>query len=153
MDYLSKSAKELSKKLEENGFGNFNFHNGPTGADFKSGILVHIRELHEPDFPIYTTTVIGDVGRDIGYATARFGIVKDETNRLRVESVRLAYYENCNGGKRVMVNLDVKSLQDIPSKEQASNILEKLWESKKNRDELKLKDLTPSGKHNSFRKL
>lgn len=142
MDNLLMSVDELSKKMEENGFGYFNFYNGLIGAEFKSGLLAHIQDPNVPDFPIYAFTPFRATNPDEPYGTARFSIIKDQSGRLQINAIKSSLYENCEGALMISETLDIKSLLDLPTKEQLNNHIEKAWqkhvqENKAKRENLK----------------
>ena len=134
MEELLKTADEIAEKMKEKGYEYFNIKGGAIGSDFKTGIVgyLHYASFNdtEPLFPIYAGTGGAATSPDNPYTWATFKIVDDAQKGLRIDTMDISMYECHNGGLRTHLELQINSLDDIPSKQHATKLIEDKWEKR-----------------------
>ena len=133
MEELLKTADEIAEKMKEKGYEYFNIKGGAIGSDFRTGITAYLHYASfkdiEPVFPIYAGTGIAATSPDNPYTWATFKIV-DDAKGLRIDTMGISMYECHDGGLRTHLELQIKSLDDIPSKQHATKLIEEKWEKR-----------------------
>lgn len=132
MEELLKTADEIAEKMKEKGYEYFNIKGGAIGSDFSTGIAgyLHYASFNdtEPIFPIYAGTGVAATSPDNPYTWATFKIVDDAQKGLRIDTMDISMYECHDGGLRTHLELQINSLDDIPSKQHATKLIEEKWE-------------------------
>ncbi|HRB71474.1 MAG TPA: hypothetical protein PK776_06460 [Flavobacterium sp.] len=151
MEELLKTADEIAEKMKEKGYEYFNIKGGAIGSDFSTGIAgyLHYKSFNdtEPVFPIYAGTGVAATSPDNPYSWATFKIVNDAQKGLRIDSMDISMYECHDGGLRTHLELQINSLDDIPSKQHATKLIDEKWE-KRFQENLEVNEHTRTNKHN-----
>ena len=146
MDQLRTSASELAGILEEKGYVRFNFRNGRMGTDFQTGLLSCVPDDTAAGFRATAGTAIRATSPDEPYSIATFTIAATATGILQVASLRLALYENADGGLRESLTIAVRAMESIPTVEQANRLLEEAWQQRYLRNTGQWKQAAPKSK-------
>lgn len=135
MELLLTAADRIAQEMKDKGFDYCIIRNGRIGADFKTGLSSYMEDAKrmnlEPVFPILVGSGVKatDPGSPLSWAT--FTIVQDANTGLRIDAMKISMYECFDGPLRASLNLKVKSLEDIPSKQEAGKLIEAEWQSER----------------------
>lgn len=131
IENLLKTADEIAEKMKEKGYEYFNVKHGATGTDLRTGISVYLRNASfndvQPVFPIYAGAGVAATTPDNPYTRATFKIVEDGQKGLRIAAMGLSMYECFDGALRTSLELKIKSLDDVPTKQEAAKLIEEKW--------------------------
>lgn len=134
MEELLKTADEIAQKMKEKGYEYINVKRGAIGSDFRTGIDAYLHYARyndtEPVFPIYAGTGVAATSPDNPYTWATFKIVDDAQKGLRIDTMGISMYECQDGALRTHLDLKINTLDDIPSKEHATKLIEEKWEQR-----------------------
>lgn len=132
MKELLRTAEEIAEKMKEKGYEYFNIRYGEAGSDFKTGIASYLHNANfnntEPIFPIFASSAVAVTSVDNPYTRATFKIVEDAKKSLRVDTMSISMHECYDGALRTSLELNIKSLDDIPSRKDAAKLIEEKWE-------------------------
>lgn len=131
MEELLKTAEEIAEKLKEKGYEYFNVRYGAIGTDLRNGIAVYLRNASSNDirpvFPIYAGSGVDATSPDNPYTWATFKIVEDTKKGIRIDTMNISMYECHDGALRTDLELKIKSLDDIPTRQNAAKLIEEKW--------------------------
>lgn len=134
MEELLKTADEIAERMKEKGYEYFNIKGGAIGSDFSTGIVGYLRYASfndtAPVFPIYAGTGVAATSPDNPYTWATFKIVDDAQKGLRIDTMGISMYECHDGALRTHLDLQINSLDDIPSKQHATKLIDEKWEKR-----------------------
>ncbi|MBZ4190794.1 MULTISPECIES: hypothetical protein [Bacteroidota] len=141
MKDLIKTADEIAKKMKEKGYEYFNIKRGATGTDFKTalGSYLHYAGFSKTEpliFPVYAGSAVAATSPDNPYTWATFKIVDDAEKGLRIDTMAISMYECYDGGLRTHLELKLKSLDDIPSRQDASKMIEERWQKQYQKNQI-----------------
>lgn len=142
MKELSKTVGEIAEKMKENGYEYFNIRDGGIGTDFKAGITSYLYNAsiaNKAVFPIYAGTGIAATSPDKPYSWATFKMVEDAQKGLRIDTMGISMYECYDGPLRISLELQIKSLEDIPSIKNAAKLIGEKWEKQQQENQKKWK--------------
>lgn len=128
------TANQIAEKMKEKGYEYFNIKGGASGNDFKTSIASYLHYASfnnsEPTFPIYAGSGVAATSPANPYTWATFKIVEDAEKGLRIDTMDISMYECYDGALRTHLELQIKSLDDIPSKQNAAKLIEEKWEKR-----------------------
>jgi|GEM_PF-837811 len=140
MKELLSTADEIAEKMKEKGYEYFNIKRGATGTDFKTALTSYLHHAAfdntEPVFPIYAGTGVAATSPDNPYTWATFKIEEDAKKGLRIDTMGISMYECYDGGLRTHLELPIKSLNDIPSRQNAAKMMEEKWEKQHQKNQI-----------------
>lgn len=135
MELLLTAADRIAQEMKEKGYDYCNIRNGRIGVDFKTGLTTYLEDAkrmnQEPVFPIYVGSGVKatDPGSPLSWAT--LAIVQDAEIGMKVDSMKISMYECHDGPLRASLNVTIKSLEDIPSRQEAGKLIEAEWQRKR----------------------
>lgn len=140
MEELLKPADEIAEKMKEKGYEYFNIKRGATGTDFKTALSAYLHYAGfnetEPLFPIYAGSAVAATSPDNPYTWATFKIVQDDKKGMRIDTMIIYMYECYDGALRTHLELPIKSLDDIPSRQVATEIIEARWQKQYQKNQI-----------------
>lgn len=154
MEELLIAVDEIAEKMKEKGYDYFNIKGGNIGTDFKTGLISYLHNVNitkEPAFPIYAVSCVAATNPGESFSRASFTIVEDAQG-LRIDTMSISMCECYGGALRTSLELKIKSLNDIPSKQNAAKLIEEKWEKlyqenrRKWNNPVAVKPLKPKGR-------
>ncbi|AIL46960.1 hypothetical protein [Elizabethkingia anophelis] len=129
-DFL-KAIDEVTTRLEEKGYDYCRLSNGIYGSNLKECLLsyhdIAKRENELPKFPIYAIFIIAATSPDNPYSLASFKIEQGDSQTLQITNAKISMYECYDGGVRASIDLQFKTIDDIPTRQNAANQIEERW--------------------------
>jgi hypothetical protein len=134
MKDLLSTADEIAKEMKEKGYEYFNIKHGAARSAFGTGIASYLQyasfNSSEPLFPIYVGSGVAATSPDNPYTWATFKIVEDAQKGIRIDTMDLSMYGCYGGALRMHLELKIKSLDDVPSRQNAAMLIKEKWEKR-----------------------
>lgn len=131
MENRQNRISELAAALEEKGYGLFRFRYGRLGVDFGSGLADAIQRAEQGKYsntyPVFASTTIHATTPDNPITIASFSISENDKKELQIDKMQISIYENIEAPLRTTIEIIPKSLEDIPEKHRANELIDRQW--------------------------
>jgi len=143
--------------MKEKGYEYFNIKHGAIGTAFSKGIAscLHNASFNssQPVFPIYVGSGVAATSPDNPYTWATFKIVEDAQKGLRIDTMDISMYGSYDGALKMHLELQIKSLDDVPSRHNAAMLIKEKWEKRHQEKTVAVKPEMPKPQKSRGRKM
>lgn len=128
MEKLLSTVDDITEKMEARGYDDLYIRHGGVELDFQTGLASYLHEINatkdEPVYPIYAVSAISARHPGEPVSVVLFTIEKDAQKGLRIDSMSISMCTCPGGPLRASLELKLKYLEDIPSRQDACRLIE-----------------------------